>query len=143
MSVAAILKHKGHRVISVQPATTVNDIAALLGERRIGAVLVLDEAEHLQGIVSERDIVRVIGQHGAAALDLTAADVMTREVRTATPATRVVEAMEIMTQGRFRHLPVLDYGVLIGLISIGDIVKARITEQEHEVDSLKAYVAGA
>jgi len=144
MSVAAILKQKGREICSVAPLLAVADLIRQLSARRIGAVLVQGPTGQLLGIVSERDIVHAIAREGAAALDLSAGDLMTRTVRTATLGTTEQQAMELMTEGRFRHLPVLDGdGVLVGIISIGDVVKARISQQEHEVDSLRAYVAGA
>jgi CBS domain-containing protein len=143
MTVAAILKHKGYDVASVRPSATVNEVARLLSGRRIGGVVVQDAAEQLVGILTERDIVHAIARHGAAALEMAAAQLMTRSVNTATLRTTVDEAMGMMTAGRFRHLPVIDHGALAGIISIGDVVKARIGQQEQEVDSLKAYVAGA
>jgi CBS domain-containing protein len=143
VTIASMLKHKGSEIVSAAPAASVAEVARLLSARRIGAVLVLGPARELLGILSERDIVHALAAHGAAALDKTAADIMTRQVRTATPAYTTGEAMELMTEGRFRHLPVLDGGRLVGVVSIGDVVKARLSEQEHEVDSLKAYVAGA
>jgi CBS domain-containing protein len=142
MTVAAILKHKGYNVVTVDPQATIAEVAEVLAERKLGAVLVTDEAEHLLGIVSERDIVQSLGQVGARTLEMTAEQLMTRSLKTATPAMSVGEAMEVMTAGRFRHLPVVEHGTLIGLVSIGDVVKARIMQQAHEVDSLKAYVAG-
>ena len=142
MTVAAILKHKGYKVVTVEPGATIAEVAEVLSERRLGAVLVVDEAERLLGIVSERDIVQCLGQHGARTLEMAAADLMTRSIQTATPSMSVGQAMEAMTAGRFRHLPVVEHGVLVGLVSIGDVVKARIMQQAHEVDSLKAYVAG-
>jgi len=143
MTVASILRHKGSEVVSVEPALTALELARLLAARRIGAVLVRDRSGDIVGIVSERDIVGALGRQGPAALDLTARQLMTADVRTATPRTTVEQAMEMMTSGRFRHLPVLEGGKLVGLVSIGDVVKARISQQEQEVDSLKAYVAGA
>jgi CBS domain-containing protein len=143
MTIAAILKQKGNQVSSVAPTATIAEVAHELARLRIGAVLVMDSAQQLLGIVSERDIVASLAANGAATLAMTAGQLMTREVRTATPRATVPEAMGIMTAGRFRHLPVVEAGVLLGIISIGDVVKARITQQEHEVDSLKAYVAGA
>jgi CBS domain-containing protein len=143
MTIASILRHKGSAVVSVAPDLPVAALARLLGQKRIGAVLVQDSDGALRGIVSERDIVGAIGRHGAAALDMSAAELMTADVRTATPATTVHQAMSMMTTGRFRHLPVMDGQRLVGLVSIGDIVKARIDEQAQEVDSLTAYVAGA
>jgi CBS domain-containing protein len=106
-------------------------------------VLVVDEGGRLQGILSERDIVRNLASQAAGTLELMAADLMTKMPTTATPETSVVKAMELMTDGRFRHLPIIDNGALVGLVSIGDVVKARLMQQEHEVDSLRAYVAGA
>jgi len=143
MTVAAILKHKGPAVASVRPTTKVTELAKFLSEKRIGAVVVQDASDQLLGIISERDVIHAIAAHGPASLEMAASQLMTRAVKTAAPATSVAEAMELMTDGRFRHLPVLDRGELVGIISIGDVVKARITQQDYEVDSLKAYVAGA
>jgi CBS domain-containing protein len=143
MTVAAILKHKGNQVTTVVPTAPIADVAEVLAVQRIGAVLVMDRAEQLLGIVSERDIVRSLSANGARTLEMTAGQLMTRALKLATPDTTVEEAMHMMTEGRFRHLPVLDQGRVIGLISIGDVVKARIMQQTHEVDSLRAYVAGA
>ncbi len=143
MTVAAILKHKGYEIARVTPTALVSEIAETLVERRIGAVLVLDASDQLLGIVSERDIVRALAANGARTLEMTAGQLMTRALRTATPRTTIPEAMTMMTAGRFRHVPVVDDNRLIGIVSIGDVVKARIMEQETEVDSLRAYVAGA
>jgi CBS domain-containing protein len=106
-------------------------------------VLVLDNTGQMLGIVSERDIVRSLSANGARTLEMTAGQLMTRALQVAHPETTVAEAMGKMTIGRFRHMPVMDRDALVGLISIGDVVKARIMEQEDEVDSLKAYVAGS
>ncbi len=141
MTVASILRHKDPDVVSVAPSHSVADIATVLAERRIGAALVQDGGA-VVGIVSERDIIQGLAKHGAHALDLTAADLMTRAVQTTTPATSVNDAMQVMTTGRFRHLPVMDGGALVGIISIGDVVKSRLDTQAQEVDSLRAYVAG-
>ncbi|MDE2335417.1 MAG: CBS domain-containing protein [Rhodospirillales bacterium] len=143
MTVAAMLRHKGHDVASVPPTEKIASVAEELSRRRIGAVVVLDAADQLLGIVSERDIVHAIAANGARALEMTAGQLMTRTLRTATPETTVLEAMTLMTEGRFRHLPVLSHGGLVGIVSIGDVVKARILQQDHEVDSLRAYVAGS
>ncbi len=142
MTVAAILKHKGYQITAIDPTAPVAQVVSVLAERRIGAVLVLDRAEQLLGIVSERDIVRSLAAYGPRTLEMTAGQLMTRALQVAHPDTTESEAMTMMTAGRFRHLPVMDHGVLVGLISIGDVVKARIMQQESEVDSLKAYVAG-
>ena len=141
-TVAAILKHKGYQVTTVEPTATIAQVADVLAEHRIGAALVIDAAEQLLGILSERDIVRSLAANGARTLEMTAGQLMTRALQVAHPETTVAQAMTMMTVGRFRHLPVMDGDALVGLISIGDVVKARIMEQESEVDSLKAYVAG-
>jgi len=142
-TVAAILKHKGYQVTTIDPTAQIARVVDVLADHRIGAVLVIDRAEQLLGIVSERDIVRSLAANGARTLEMTAGQLMTRALQVAHPDTTVSEAMAMMTLGRFRHLPVMDHDVLVGLISIGDVVKARIMEQESEVDSLKAYVAGS
>ncbi len=142
-TVAAILKHKGYQVSTVDPTVRIADVAQALSDQRIGAVLVMDKAEQLLGIVSERDIVRSLAANGARTLEMTAGQLMTRAVQVAKPETTVPEAMQMMTAGRFRHLPVIDRDTLIGLISIGDVVKARIMQQETAVESLTAYVAGS
>lgn len=143
MTIAAILKHKGNHVLSVDPTASIAEVARVLSENRIGAVLVMDAADQLLGIVSERDIVHSLAANGARTLEMTAGQLMTRALKTVTPQTTEVEAMTMMTASRVRHLPVIDKQVLVGLISIGDVVKARIMQQDQEVDSLKAYVAGA
>jgi CBS domain-containing protein len=140
MTVGLLMKNKDNRVISVEPTATVMEIAEIITARRIGAVLVLDADGGVAGIVSERDVVKALAAHAAKVLDMRAVDLMTRDVTTATPLTTVDEAMEIMDAGYFRHLPVLDDGKLVGIISIRDLVKYRIMLHEHDVDSLKAYI---
>ena len=142
-TVAAILKHKGYQVTTIDPTATIARVVDVLAEHRIGAVLVIDRADQLLGIVSERDIVRCLAANGVRTLEMTAGQLMTRALQVAHPETTVAEAMTRMTVGRFRHMPVMERDVLVGLVSIGDVVKARIMEQESEVDSLKAYVAGS
>ncbi len=142
MTVAAILEHKGHDVVRAGLTDTIAEVVQRLTARHVGAVLVLDAAEQLLGILSEREIVGGLVEHGSRTLEMTAAQLMTRILHTATPATTVEQAMEMMTESRFRYLPVMDGGRLLGIVSIGDIVKARLSQQEHEVDSLKAYVVG-
>ncbi|MFM2043956.1 MAG: hypothetical protein RLY86_2532 [Pseudomonadota bacterium] len=142
MHVAAILKTKGHTIITTLPEESVATVAQLLHVNRIGAVLALDTDGSIAGIVSERDLVRGVAVHGAAALDQPVANFMTRKVSTCTPTDTVASIMERMTQGRFRHMPVLDHGRLIGFISIGDIVKHRLEEYVQEVESLREYVTG-
>ena len=141
-TVAAILKHKGSQVTTVDPTATTAQVVDVLAALRIGAVLVIDHTDQLLGIVGEREIMRAIAANGTRTLEMSAGQVMTRNLQVAHPATTVAEAMTMMTIGRSRHLPVMDQDVLVGLISIGDVVKARIMEKESEVDSLKTYVAG-
>jgi len=142
MTVERILKGKTSVVATVPADLSLSDVVALLTERRIGALPVMEGAA-LVGIISERDIIHVLASHGMAALQLKVADAMTRAVKTTTLQTTVEQAMAAMTAGRFRHLPVMDGGRLIGIISIGDVVKARLDEQQYEVDNLRSYVAGA
>jgi CBS domain-containing protein len=142
-TVAAVLKHKGYQVYTVEPTEPASGIVQILAEHRIGAILVVDAAEQMLGIVSERDIVRCLAANGSRTLEMTAGQLMTRSVHVAHPESTVAEVMQMMTAGRFRHLPVVDHNTLVGLISIGDVVKARIMEQDTAVDSLKAYVAGS
>lgn len=127
-------------LISVTPDTRISAIAALLYTNRIGAVLVL-EGEAIAGLVSERDICAGLHTHGAAILEATAADIMSAPVVTACPTESVAGAMETMTDRRFRHLPVVDNGRILGLVSIGDLVKSRIEEAEAEAQAMKAYIA--
>src|SRR5450631_1491567 len=143
MTIAAILKHKGHNVVTIDPTATVPEIAARLAEYRIGAVLVMDKADQMLGIVSERDIVRSLATNGPRTLEMTAGQLMTRAVHLAHPDMTVEEAMRKMTMGRIRHLPVMHDGAVVGMVSIGDVVKSRIMAQDTEVDSLRAYIGGA
>jgi len=143
MTVAAILKHKGYQVLSVNPTASIAEVVDVLSQKRIGAVVVIDAADQLLGIVSERDVMHSLAANGARTLEMSAGQLMTRVLHTVTPQTTEVEAMTMMTASRVRHLPVIEHGTLIGMISIGDVVKARIMQQDQEVDSLKAYVAGA
>jgi CBS domain-containing protein len=143
MKLSAILKNRTGKPFSVTPGTSITAVVHLLAEKRIGAVLVLDGQDNLVGILSERDIVRSLAKSDVATLTMTAGDLMTPKPTTTSPDASVADAMEIMSDGRFRHLPVMEGGRLVGLVSIGDVVKARIDQQEHEVDSLRAYVVGA
>jgi len=143
MTVAAILRHKGTEIASVAPTTRIANVTTTLAEWRIGAVLVCDSAGQLLGIVSERDIVRSLAKDGAACLDMTAAQLMTRVLHTVTPQTSTADAMALITASRVRHLPVLDGDHLAGMISIGDVVHAQLGDMDQEVDSLRAYVAGS
>lgn len=139
MSIGSILTGK-RAVISVTPATLVHKVVGLLHDHRIGAVLVVD-GERIVGIVSERDIVGELHRLGAGVLDAAAGTVMTAPVVTATPESSLAAAMATMTNRRIRHLPVVENGVLLGMVSIGDLVKRRIEEAEHEATALKDYIA--
>jgi CBS domain-containing protein len=141
MSVERILQGKGRDVATVEGTRSLDDVCRLLAERRIGALPVV-EGNTLVGILSERDIVRALSVHGAGALGLPVSSVMTRNVQTIKRDTSVEQAMTLMTQGRFRHLPVVEEGQLIGIVSIGDIVKARLDDQQREVEDLRSYVVG-
>jgi CBS domain-containing protein len=142
MHVSEILKNKGTDVVATRPGETIADTARLLAGRRIGAVLVTDD-EALVGIISERDIVGAIGREGERALQMTVADLMTRDVVCCEPGDTLTEVMEMMTNRRIRHLPVMVAGKLEGVISIGDVVKYRLEEAQLEVDALRHYVAGS
>ncbi|HYH18208.1 MAG TPA: CBS domain-containing protein [Azospirillum sp.] len=137
-TVAELLGTKGRTVVSILPSESVAAAAALLTEKRIGAVVVRDLRGKLVGILSERDIVRAIAGSGEAALDERVDALMTKEVRTCTPGDSVKDLMQMMTQRRHRHVPVCDEaGDLVGIVSIGDVVKARLDEQAHEVAVLR------
>lgn len=143
MTVRAILDTKGHHVVSVQPGAKLSTAVKVLGEKKIGAVLVLNVADRIEGILSERDIVRVLGERGAAVLDEPISNVMTRKVVSCRQTDTVSAIMEMMTLGKFRHLPVVEDGKVVGLISIGDIVKWRVQEYEREQEALRDYIKTA
>jgi CBS domain-containing protein len=140
MKIAAILDAKGHTVHSVLPWHTVAEVVERLGKLGIGAVLVCDENQVIQGIVSERDVVRALRRHGAGLLAMPASEVMTRHVETCEPDETVADAMARMTTGRYRHLPVTAGGRLVGMVSIGDLVKNRVREMEMEAGVLRDVV---
>ncbi len=142
MNVATILKAKGSEVETVGPDYTLGEVARLLSAKRIGAVLVM-EGMHLLGILSERDIVKSIGVSGAEALDRRVREIMTSRIVTCGLNDSVDELMDMMTEGRFRHLPVVDNDRLVGIISIGDVVKHRIAETVMETEALKLYIANS
>lgn len=143
MAVSHILGVKGRNVFTVRPTDTVETVAKLLGEKRIGAVVVTDLADHIQGIVSERDVVRHIASDGVGVLAKRASDIMTSNVHTCQDGDSEQELMALMTARRIRHLPVVKNGKLNGMISIGDVVKFRIEAIEREAEDMKAYIAGA
>jgi len=143
MNVKVILAAKGGDVICIEPTATLAAAAKLLSAHRIGAVVIRGAAGRLAGILSERDIVRAISEHGAEALALPVGQVMTRDVVTAGEDESVAGIMEQMTSKKFRHLPVVSGGKLIGLVSIGDVVKQRVEEVERESEALRDYIRTA
>jgi CBS domain-containing protein len=142
MTVRAILDTKGHDILSVTPDAKLSAAIKILAERRIGAVLVMNN-QRIEGILSERDIVRVLGERGAAVLDEAVGAVMTRKVISCKQSDTVGALMEMMTSGKFRHLPVVEGDKVVGLISIGDIVKWRVKEYESEQEALQNYIKTA
>ena len=141
MFVSDIIKGKGGSVVSVTSEQPVNEALALLAKHRIGAVMVVDPGGGIAGILSERDLVRAMHRIGKSVFDKRVGDLMTTPVVTCSPKDPVGAIEGMMTAQRFRHVPVLQDGKLIGLVSIGDIVKARIEEAEAEVDALRRYIA--
>lgn len=141
MYVSDILKVKGDSVLSLSAREPIYAAIAMLTSKRIGAVLVLNDKGQIAGIVSERDLVRAMHKHGKELFDKTVADVMTDTVVTCSPKDPIAAIMGMMTSQRFRHVPVLDDGKLVGIISIGDVVKSRIEEAQFEVDALRRYIA--
>jgi CBS domain-containing protein len=142
MTVRAILDSKGHNILSVGPDAKLSTAIKLLAERRIGAVLVMTN-QRIEGILSERDIVRVLAERGALVLEEPVHMVMTRKVVSCRQSDTVGALMEMMTSGKFRHLPVLEGDKVVGLISIGDIVKWRVKEFENEQEALRDYIKTA
>lgn len=142
MIIAGILRQKNAPVICVEADTSVRQAISILNEARIGAVLVL-EGDRLAGLFSERDLVRLIVQAGEEVLEAAVGDVMTTDLVTLTPEQSCADAMALMTNERIRHLPVLEDGRLVGIVSIGDLVKHRIEEIESEAEQLKAYITAA
>ena len=143
MAVSHILGVKGRNVFTVRPSDTVEAVAKFLGEKRIGAIVVTDLAGHIQGIVSERDVVRHIASDGAGVLKKHAADIMTSNVHTCQDGDSEQELMALMTADASAICPCVKDGKLNGMISIGDVVKFRIEAIEREAEDMKAYIAGA
>jgi CBS domain-containing protein len=141
MHIADVLRGKGSGVLTVGPSDTVTDLIALISERNVGALPVVERGS-LVGIVSERDVVRRLHETGPALLRLRVAEIMTTEVTTCTPGDSVVDLARVMTVRRVRHLPVVVDGRLCGIVSIGDLVKARIDMLEIEREQLASYIAG-
>ena len=141
MTVATMLSEKGREVVTTSAAASIAEAVDSLAKHKIGALVVVDETKRIAGIVSERDIVRAIAGHGGAVLSQPLATVMTRAVVTCGEGETVNEVMTRMTRGRFRHLPVVENGRLTGIISIGDVVRARIEQVEREAEDMRAYIA--
>ena len=142
MRVASLLSSKGSDIVSLRDDQTIADAVALLCERKIGATIVLDKDGKLAGILSERDIIRGLGISGGDIGGKLVSSLMTSSVECCKPDDTVDSIMQRMTMGRFRHMPVLDDGNLIGIISIGDVVKNRISDLEHEASAMRDYIAG-
>ena len=140
MNVESILRSKGNAVLTAKPDTPVAVVAGMLTDARVGAVVISSDKVHIEGIISERDIVSAIASKGKDALTLPAANLMTKEVVTCSPTDIVAELMSVMTDQRIRHLPVTKDGALAGIISIGDVVKCRVQEVESEAEALREYV---
>ncbi len=141
MNVATILKAKGRSVTTARPDATLQDVISKLAARKIGAIVVVGENGAVNGIISERDVIRAIAERGVAALEMPASRFMTRDVITCSETSLVDETMEMMTAGRFRHLPVVEDGSLVGIISIGDVVKNHVATVEMEVSAMRGYLA--
>jgi CBS domain-containing protein len=143
MIVKSILSAKGGNVISIEPTATLETAVRTLAEHRIGALLVFGTDRRVIGILSERDIVRVLAERGAGVLSQPLSQIMTRKVVTCTSSDTIGVIMERMTAGKFRHLPVVEQDQVIGIISIGDVVKYRLQEMEHESAALRDYIQTA
>ncbi|MDX2309525.1 MAG: CBS domain-containing protein [Hyphomicrobium sp.] len=141
MNVAAILKAKGRSVTTVRPDAVLSEVVQKLHAKRIGAIVVVGEHGSVEGIISERDVIRAVAERGAAALTEVVSRYMTRSVVSCGETAIVEELMETMTAGRFRHLPVIEDGSLVGIISIGDVVKNHVAEVEMEVSAMRSYLA--
>jgi CBS domain-containing protein len=143
MTVAAILKLKGARVETVRPNATVQQVCDQLSSKHIGAAVVLGAAGEVVGVVSERDIVHAVAKHGPGALSRSIDEIMTRDVVTCKMTDTSESLMEVMTVGRFRHVPVVEGGKLIGIVSIGDVVKRRIEDSDLERHAMREYITQA
>jgi CBS domain-containing protein len=141
MYVANILKAKGNDIVTISPGEPVAAALAILEDKRIGSLLVLDEHNRIAGILSERDLVRAMHKHHDQFLNKRVSELMTTRVVTCSSKDPVAAIMGMMTAQRFRHVPVVDDGKLVGIISIGDVVKSRIEEAEAEVDALRQYIS--
>ncbi len=140
----AYLREKGREVASVQPHNSLKDVVARLAEKRVGALVAIGRSTRAPlGIVSERDIIRVLGAHGAAVLDELVSKHMTRKVQTVNEDTSIDEVMSLMTAGRFRHLPVVEEDKVVGIVSIGDVVRRHVDELHHAARGAEGHIASA
>jgi CBS domain-containing protein len=142
MKIKDVLQRKGNLVATVLSELTVSGAVEELGKHDVGALVVVDEASEIAGIISERDIVRQLREQGADLLQATVGDIMTRLIATCTPDDDVELAMRVMTERHVRHLPVMKASALVGIVSIGDLVKNRIDELETTTDALASYISG-
>ncbi len=141
MNISQILNAKGRAVSTARPDATLSEIIGKLAEKKIGAIVIVGDNGKVAGIVSERDIIRRLGVAGAAALNEPVSNAMTATVITCHESSTLEEMMEVMTQGRFRHVPVIEEGSLVGIVSIGDVVKHHVAEVEMEVTAMRDYFA--
>ncbi|PZM10778.1 CBS domain-containing protein [Rhizobium tubonense] len=142
VSIKSILDAKGRDVVTTGPNTTLSEAAKMLNENRIGAIVIVGADGRISGIFTERDVVNAVAKHGADSLGKQVSSLMTTKVHRCREDATINDLMELMTQRRFRHVPVEDKGKLTGIISIGDVVKSRIREIELEAEQIKAYIAG-
>ena len=143
MTVSIILANKGREVITIEPGATLAAAVQLLAEKRIGAAPILGADRRLVGVISERDIVQALAEHGADVLNEPVSRTMTRKVETCTESETICNIMERMTAGKFRHVPVVDRGRVVGIVSIGDVVKHRLHEMERESAAMHDYILTA
>ena len=140
MNIDAILNFKGRDIVSVSPHELIGMAAEIFGQKKVGSLLVMEEGQ-VQGIITERDVIWAIGREGGAVLRAPVSKVMTKDVMTCQGSDKVDAVMQMMTKSRFRHVPVMDQGLLVGLISIGDLVQHRLAEAELEANSMRSYIA--
>ena len=143
MTVNDILRHKGSHVVTIEPTAPLAVAVRMLAQHHIGALLATGADHRIVGVLSERDVVRVLDEKGPVALSAPVAEVMTRRVVTCDRSETIAGIMERITSGRFRHVPVIEHGRLAGIVSIGDVVKARLSELEHEQNALREYIRTA
>ena len=142
MKVQAMLSAKGNEVATTLPENVISTVIRKLKLEGVGALVVSEDGDHVVGIISERDVVRGLAEHGAELLDMQVADLMTRNVKTCSPEDDLKHVMTEMTRSRIRHLPVTEEGRLCGIVSIGDVVKTRLDELETETSALRDYIVG-